>query len=58
VVRSLERLDEGGDGEKAEILTRQVYDLAMLSHQNFDKERMEAFLERSNRVLELLTKQG
>jgi molecular chaperone HtpG len=58
VVRSLERLEEGGDAEKAELLTRQVYDLAMLSHQNFDKERMESFLERSNRVLELLTKQG
>lgn len=56
VVRNLERLEEGGEGSKAELLVRQIYDLAMLSHQNFDKERMEAFLERSNRVLELLAK--
>jgi hypothetical protein len=27
----------------------------MLTHQAFDKERMEAFLERSNRILEILS---
>jgi len=54
VVRSLERLAEGGESDKAELMARQVYDLAMLSHQDFDKERMEQFLERSNKLLEML----
>jgi len=54
VVRSLERLAEVGESEKAELMARQVYDLAMLSHQDFDKERMEQFLERSNKLLEML----
>jgi molecular chaperone HtpG len=58
IVRNLERLEEAGEGEKAQLLAHQVYDLAMLSHQNFDKERMEAFLERSARVLELLSARG
>jgi molecular chaperone HtpG len=32
------------------------YDLAMLSHRGFDRDQMEAFLERSNRILEMLGK--
>ena len=56
IVRSLAHFEEEGRSDDAELLVGQVYDLAMLSHQEFSKERMEAFLERSNRILELICK--
>jgi molecular chaperone HtpG len=34
------------------MFAEQVYDLAMLSQRSFDKERMEAFLSRSNKIFE------
>jgi molecular chaperone HtpG len=40
-----------GRSEDAALLVEQVYDLAMLNCQVFDRERMEKFLERSNRLL-------
>jgi molecular chaperone HtpG len=55
VVKNLLRLEAAGRQEDARLLVEQVYDLAMLTHQAFDKERMEAFLERSNRILEILS---
>jgi molecular chaperone HtpG len=58
VVRNLLKMREAGRNEEARLLVEQVYDLALLTHQSFDKERMEAFLERSNRLLELLSGKG
>jgi hypothetical protein len=31
------------------MLIEQIYDLAMLTHKAFNKDQMEAFLERSNK---------
>lgn len=55
VVKNLLRIEEAGRREEAGLLVEQIYDLAMLTHQAFDKERMESFLERSNRILEVLS---
>ncbi|TYP00245.1 molecular chaperone HtpG [Geothermobacter ehrlichii] len=43
-----------GRRDTAELALRHVYDLACLSGQAFDRERMEAFLQRSARLLELV----
>ncbi len=40
--------------ETVDLLCAQIYDLAGLSHKPLEPERMTAFLERSNQVLELL----
>jgi molecular chaperone HtpG len=55
VVKNLLSLEAAGRHEDASLLVEQVYDLSMLTHQSFDKERMESFLERSNRILEILS---
>jgi molecular chaperone HtpG len=55
LVRNLVRIDQAGKKEEAKLLIDQIYDLAFLSHKSFDKERMEAFLERSNKILELFS---
>jgi molecular chaperone HtpG len=55
VVKNLLKMEEAGRGEEARMLIEQIYDLAMLTHQAFDKERMESFLERSNRILEVMS---
>jgi molecular chaperone HtpG len=44
-------LKDAGDEETAQLLINQVYDLAMLSHQALDKERMAAFVERSGKLM-------
>jgi len=54
-IKNLLQLQEKGREEDAGLLVAQIYDLAMLTHRAFDKERMETFLERSNRILELLS---
>jgi len=55
VVRNLLGMEEAGRADDAGMLVEQIYDLALLTHQAFDKERMEAFLERSNKILEVLS---
>jgi len=55
VVKNLLKMESAGRTDDAKMLVEQVYDLAMLTHQAFGKERMEAFLERSNRILEVLS---
>jgi molecular chaperone HtpG len=55
VVKNLLKMEEAGRREEAGMLIEQIYDLAMLTHQAFDKERMESFLERSNRILEVMS---
>lgn len=50
-VDTIVNLKDQGRDEDAEMLMQQIYDLSMLPHSAFDKERMAAFLERSNRIL-------
>ncbi len=58
VVQNILKLQDAKREEDAIMLAEQVYDLAMLSQRSFDKERMEAFLERSNKILEKLGGMG
>jgi molecular chaperone HtpG len=51
VVDTIIGLKDQGLNEDADMLMAQIYDLAMLPHCPFDKDRMAAFLERSNRIL-------
>ncbi len=53
VAKALE-LAEQGDQEAADMLMEQIYDLAMLSQQSMNKDRMSAFLERSSKLLGLI----
>jgi molecular chaperone HtpG len=57
LVKNLLGIDEAGKKEEARLLIDQIYDLAYLSHKSFDKEKMEAFLDRSNKVLEMLSRE-
>jgi len=54
VVKAMIRMADAGRQEDARLLAEQIYDLAMLSQKSFDKERMKAFLERSNRIMALI----
>jgi molecular chaperone HtpG len=56
VVKNLEDLQTAGKSADAEVIAEQVCDLARLAHQGFDREQMEAFLERSNKILEMVGK--
>jgi molecular chaperone HtpG len=58
LIRNLLEMEETGRGDEARMMVEQVYDLAMLTQRAFDKERMEAFLERSNKILEALSRKG
>jgi molecular chaperone HtpG len=51
VVANILSLQQVGRDDDCRMLIEQVYDLALLSHRPFDKERMEEFLARSNRLL-------
>lgn len=42
------------DKETTKLLCEQVYDLAMLTHKQLEADAMTAFVERSNKVLEML----
>ncbi len=42
------------DKETSKLLCEQIYDLALLSHKPLEADAMTAFIERSNKVLELL----
>ncbi|WP_429885919.1 molecular chaperone HtpG [Geoalkalibacter halelectricus] len=57
VVKKIRRMKDEGRTEDARLLAEQVYDLAMLTHKSFSKEQMEAFLERSNKILEMAGKE-
>ncbi|RRD93839.1 molecular chaperone HtpG [Clostridiales bacterium COT073_COT-073] len=41
------------DTDTVSLLCHQIYDLALLSHKPLEAERMTAFLERSNQIMEL-----
>ena len=51
VIRNLMAFHEQGREAETNQLVAQVYDLAMLSCQAFDREHMERFLERSHQLL-------
>lgn len=44
------------EGENVDLLCKQLYDLAMISHGPLSQDAMAAFIERSNKILSLLTK--
>ncbi len=57
VIKNLLEIQAQGRDDDAAVIAEQVYDLAMLSHRGFDRKQMEAFLERSNRILEMVGKE-
>ncbi len=44
------------EDEHTDLICKQLYDLAMISHTPLNPDSMTAFIERSNKILELLTK--
>lgn len=44
------------ESEYLELICRQLYDLALISHKPLQPEAMTKFIERSNKILEILTK--
>lgn len=46
--------EKADDKETSKLLCQQIYDLAQLSHKQLEANEMTAFIERSNKVLELL----
>ena len=58
VVKNLLGMQDSGRAEDAKLLAEQVYDLALLSHRGFDRDKMEDFLERSNKILEMVGKRS
>ena len=50
-------LCEHKKGKKVEMIVAQLYDLAMLSHKPLAPEAMTAFIERSNEIMQILTKE-
>ena len=49
-------LFEHGDAQNAKIICEQLYDLAMLSHTTLAPEEMTKFVQRSNEIMEMITK--
>ena len=47
---------EHGEGENTEMFCKQLYDLAMISHQPLEADKMTEFIERSNQIMLLLAK--
>ncbi len=45
---------EHKEGENTEMFCRQLYDLAMISHQPLAPDKMTEFIERSNEIMMLL----
>ena len=44
-------------GKNTELIVHQLYDLALLSHKPLAPEAMTAFIERSNEIMQILTKE-
>ena len=47
---------ENKDGEYVDMMCKQLYDLAMLSHKPLEAQAMTEFVERSNKIMMLLAK--
>jgi len=59
LVRALLALkDQEGRRGDVELICRQIYDLAYISHRPLPAERMAGFIERSNKIMELLAGTG
>ena len=43
------------EGDKTDLFCKQLYDLAMISHQPLEAEKMSEFIERSNEIMMMLT---
>jgi len=54
VIRNLASLLATDRKEEAKLIAAQVHDLAQLAQHGFDREHMDAFLERSHRILALI----
>ena len=50
----LQRIAAMEEGEEKQMLCRQVYDLAMMSHRPLKSEEMAAFIKRTQQLLTLL----
>ena len=44
------------EGENTELICKKLYDLALISHTPLNPDSMTAFIERSNKILKILTK--
>ena len=44
------------EGENTELICQQLYDLALISHKQLSPDEMTKFIERSNKIMMLLTK--
>ncbi len=47
---------ENTEGENTEMFCKQLYDLALISHQPLEADKMTEFIERSNEIMMLLAK--
>jgi molecular chaperone HtpG len=47
---------ENPEGDNTNMVCEQLYDLAMLAHTPLEAEAMTRFIERSNKILGMLTK--
>jgi molecular chaperone HtpG len=57
IIENLKKLSQEFNKEKElELITNHVYELALLSQKQLPPEKMSGFLERSNKLLELLSK--
>jgi molecular chaperone HtpG len=46
------------DGENTEMICKQLYDLALISHKQLSADEMTNFIKRSNDIMLLLTKES
>ena len=50
----LEMKDDTARKDDVELIANQLYDLAMLSHKPLENEQMKRFIERSNKIMEMI----
>lgn len=55
LIKSVIKLDEKGKNEELELVCKHIFDLATLSQRQLDSDTMAQFIERSNKILSLLT---
>jgi molecular chaperone HtpG len=48
--------DDSEKKEETQLLCKQIYDLAMMSHKPLNNEAMTEFIARSNKIMEMLAK--
>ena len=55
VQKLIELKEQAADQEKAELICGQIYDLAMLAHKPMEAETMTRFIERSAKILDMIS---